>query len=225
MNSLGMEFVWIPAGKFLMGSPANEEGRYPDESQHEVRISEGYWMKKHEVTQGEWVAVTGANPSRFSKCGPLCPVEGVSWVDTQEFIRRLNSRESGRGYVYRLPTEAEWEYGARAGTPGAHYGKLDGIAWYRANRGRRTHRVGQKRPNAWGLYDMLGNVWEWTGDWYGEYPSGSATDPGGPESGSYRVNRGGGWSDDAGNVRSAIRFSAQPDALGSSLGFRLVRTE
>ena len=224
-NSLGMEFVWVPAGTFLMGSPTDEAGRYRDERQHEVRISEGYWMKKHEVTQGEWEAVMGTNPSYFSDCGPRCPVEEVSWDDTQELIRRLNSRESRSGNVYRLPTEAEWEYGARAGTPGARYGELGAVAWYRANSGYRTHPVGQKRPNAWGLHDMLGNVWEWVGDWYGEYPSGPATDPGGPGSGTGRVRRGGGWYDNARLVRSAYRFSISPGARGSTFGFRVVRTE
>ncbi len=225
VDSLGMEFVWIPAGNFLMGSPEDEEGRFPNERQHEVRISEGFWIGKYEVTQGEWEAVMGTNPSHFSDCGPRCPVEEVSWVDTQEFIRRVNSRQSGRGYFYRLPTEAEWEYGARAGTPGAHYGELDMIAWYSANSGRRTHPVGQKRPNAWGLHDMLGNVWEWTGDWYGAYPSGAVTDPGGSESGSLRVDRGGGWGGYAGSVRSASRRHRSPGFRGGFIGFRLVMTE
>ena len=222
MNSLGMEFVWIPAGNFLMGSPMREQVRYRDERPHEVRISEGYWMKKHEVTQGEWVAVMGTNPSHFSGCGPRCPVESVSWDDTQEFSRRLNSRESGRGYVYRLPTEAEWEYGARAGTTGARYGELDVIAWYGA---KKTHPVGLKRANAWGLHDMLGNVWEWVGDWYGVYPSVPVTDPGGAESGWSRVDRGGSWGNNARFVRSAARNSHPPGSRFSSIGFRLVRTE
>ena len=222
MNSLGMEFVWIPAGDFLMGSPEDEEGRSYNESQHEVRISEGFWMGKYEVTQGGWEAVMGTNPSHFSDCGPRCPAEEVSWVDTQEFIRRLNSRESGRGYVYRLPTEAEWEYGARAGTPGPRYGELDEIAWYNSDR---THPVGQKRPNAWGLHDMLGNVFEWVGDWHARYPSGLVTDPEGPESGSHRVHRGGCWFIIATNVRSAYRGGLSPGARYYHLGFRLVRTE
>ncbi len=224
-NSLGMEFVWIPAGTFLVGSPMHEEGRVFGERQHEVRISEGFWIGKYEVTQGGWVAVMGTNPSRFSNCGPRCPVERVSWDDTQEFIRRLKSRESGNGYVYRLPTEAEWEYTARAGTPGARYGELGAIAWYSANSGDRTHPVGQKRPNAWGLHDMLGNVWEWTKDWYGAYPSGTVTDPGGPESGAGRVYRGGGWYNSAGYVRSAARGLLSPGARDNIIGFRLVRTE
>ena len=147
MNALGMEFVWIPAGTFLMGSPMNEEGRDLDERQHEVRISDGFWMGKYEVTQGEWEAVMGTNPSYFSGCGPQCPVESVSWEDTQEFVRRLNSREFERGYVYRLPTEAEWEYAVRAGSDEAtpegamrmlgasNAPVLDGQAWYRGNSG------------------------------------------------------------------------------------------
>ena len=225
MNSLGMEFVWIPAGTLLMGSPEDEEGRFPDERQHEVRISEGFWIGKHEVTQGEWEAVMGTNPSHFSDCAPQCPVEEVSWDDTQEFIRKLNGWVSGRAYMYRLPTEAEWEYAARAGTTGIRHGKLDEIAWHRDNSGNGTQPVGQKRPNAWGLHDMLGNVWEWVGDWYGEYPSGPVTDPGGPESGSGRVLRGGGWNRLARYVRSASRSSSSPGYRSYGLGFRLVRTE
>ena len=258
MISLGMEFVWIPAGDFLMGSPEDEEGRDGDEGQHEVRISEGYWMKKYEVTQGEWEAVMGTNPSYFSACGPRCPVEGVSWDDTQEFIRRMNSRGAGSGSVYRLPTEGEWEYAARAGsaraTPGGdlrilgerNAPELDGQAWYGGNSGVAyrggydcsgweerqyesercgTHAVGQKRANAWGLHDMLGNVWEWTGDWYGPYPSGPVTDPGGPESGSDRVARGGSWLNVARAVRSALRYYDSPGSRLINVGFRLVRTE
>ena len=225
MNSLGMEFVWIPAGKFLMGSPEDEEGRDDDERQHEVRISEGYWMKKHEVTQGEWEVVMGENPFFFTSCGPRCPVGAVSWDDTQEFIRRLHSRESVSGYLYRLPTEAEWEYAARAGTTRARHGALDAIAWHRGNSGGGTHPVGQKRPNAWGLHDMLGNVWEWTGDWYGAYVSGPMTDPGGPESGSARVIRGGSWRFHARGVRSAARYAASPGSRFYTFGFRLARTE
>ena len=119
-NTLGAEFVWIPAGKFIMGSPADEELRQPDEVQHEVTISAGYWMGKHEVTQREWVAVMGSNPSLVWRSAPDTPVNQVSWEDVQDFIGKLNERESGRGYVYRLPTDAEWEYAAR----GHHRGAL-----------------------------------------------------------------------------------------------------
>ena len=224
-NSLGMEFMWIPAGRFMMGSPEDEEGRFADELQHEVRISEGFWMGKYEVTQGEREAVMGANPSDFKNCGPRCPVDSVSWFDVEEYIRRLNWRESGKGYRYRLPTEAEWEYAAKAGTTGGRYGELDEIAWYDDNSGGMTHPVGQKRASAWGLHDMLGNVAEWTGDWYGRYPSGLVTDPQGSSAGPGRVIRGGGWDDDARVVRSANRSGGSPGYRGGIIGFRLVRTK
>ena len=224
-NSLGMEFVKVSAGSFVMGSPQDEEGHGSDERQHEVRISQGFWIGKYEVTQGEWEAVMGTNPSQFTECGPQCPVEEVAWYDVQEFIGRLNERESGSGYVYRLPTEAEWEYAARAGTTGVRYGELDEVAWYSGNSDRKTHPVGEKRANAWGLHDMLGNVYEWTADWYGEYPSGAVTDPQGPDAGSYRVLRGGGWFSFARSVRSANRFHYSPGSRSNRVGFRLVRTE
>ena len=129
----------------------------------------------------------GSNPSHFDECGRSCPVELVTWEDAQEFIGRLNGRSGGNRY--RLPTEAEWEYAARAGTTGDRYGNLDAIAWYRDNSRYRTHPVGQKAPNAWGLHDMLGNVEEWVEDRYGDYPGGAVTDPRGPGSGLYQVYR------------------------------------
>ena len=225
-NTVGMEFVRIEAGSFEMGSPAGEAGRYQDEGPvHAVRISRGFWLGKYEVTQGEWEAVMGTNPSGLKECGARCPVENVSWDDTQEFIRRLNELASGRGYEYRLPTEAEWEYAARAGTRGARYGEVGEVAWYGANSGGRTQPVGQKRGNAWGLHDMLGNVYEWVGDWYGEYPSGAVTDPRGPGTGSTRVRRGGGWYNHARGVRSANRSYGSPGDRDGNLGFRLARTE
>ena len=224
-SPLGMEFVGVSAGSFVMGSPEDEAWRESDEVQHEVRISRGFWMGRYEVTQGEWEAVMGANPSWFDECGARCAVEGVSWDDVQEFIRRLNERESGSGYEYRLPTEAEWEYAARAGTTGARHGELDEIAWYSGNSGGTTHPVGQKGANAWGLHDMLGNVWEWTADWYGRYPSGAVTDPQGPDTGSYRVRRGGSWGSSARYVRSARRNASSPGYRHRNIGFRLVRTE
>ena len=224
-NSLGMEFMWIPAGRFLMGSPEDEEGRDVIEDQHEVRISEGFWMGKYEVTQGEWEAVLGANPSYFKDCGSRCPVDSVSWFDTEEFMQRLNGRESGKGYRYRLPTEAEWEYAARAGTTRARYGELGEIAWYDENSGDRTHPVGQKQANAWDLHDMLGNVSEWTGDWGAMYPSGSVTDPQSPSTGWGRVYRGGSSSHGARDVRSAARIGGWPGRRAYHIGFRLVRTK
>ena len=227
-NALGAEFVWIPAGKFVRGSPADEALRAPDEVQHEVTISAGYWMGKHEVTQREWVALMGSNPSApdlpYDGCVPECPVARVSWVDVQGFIRKLNERESGRGYVYRLPTEAEWEYAARAGTTGARYGPLDAIGWHSVNSGSHAHPVGEKQPNAWDLHDMHGNVAEWTGDWYGPYPSGPVTDPAGPSTGTRRVVRGSTFGGGELGARAALRAPWAPGSPSLVIGFRLVRT-
>ena len=221
-NSIGMEFMQIPAGSFVMGSPSHEEGRSSRERQHEVRIVQGFWMGKYEVTQSEWKVVMGSNPSGFADCGPRCPVEQVSWEDAQEFIRKLNGRESGRGYRYRLPTEAEWEYAARAGSTGTRYGELGEVAWYDDNSGRRTHPVGMKQANALGLHDMLGSVWEWMSDWYRSYDE--SEDEFG-SSGSSRVIRGGSWFSIARHVRSANRLNISPGARYTIIGFRLVRTE
>ena len=148
-------------------------------------------------------------------------MEKISWEDVQEFIGKLNARSGGR--PYRLPTEAEWEYAARAGTTEERYGDLDEIAWYDSNSGGTTHRVGEKAPNAWGLHDMLGNVWEWVQDWYGSYPGGSVTDPTGPGSGSFRVRRGGSWGLHARTCRSADRSRNSPGDRFYDLGFRLLR--
>ena len=189
-----------------------------------VRISRGFWLGKHEVTQSEWRGVMGSNPSYFSECGLDCPVEMVSWEDAQEFIRRLNAMD-GAG-TYRLPTEAEWEYAARAGTTGDRYGNLDAIAWCGGNSGGRTHPVGQKAPNAWGLYDMLGNVFELlVEDWLGDYPGGTVTDPRGPASDLRSGKRGGSWWRFASHCRSSGRGGTPKDFRDSNVGFRLLRTE
>ena len=219
----GMEFVWVPAGEFLMGSESAEA--FDDESPvREVRISAGYWLGKHEVTQGEWEAVMGSNPSRFQNCGRDCPVEGVSWEDVQAFIGRLNGGSGGNRY--RLPSEAEWEYAARAGASGDRYGAdMEAIGWHSGNSGGSPRRVGRKAPNAWGLHDMLGNVWEWVEDWYGDYAGGYVTDPRGPATGSSRVGRGGSWYGNARHCRSSNRGNAPPGLRGNDLGFRLLRTE
>jgi formylglycine-generating enzyme required for sulfatase activity len=232
---LGATFALISRGKFMMGSSSNEQGRYEDETQHEVTISRSYYMQTMEVTQGQWRKVMGMNPSHFSNCGDECPVEQVSWHDVQEFIRKLNQQEGTA--KYRLPTEAEWEYSARAGTTTrfswgnsddcsrANYGNSTLSSECEAKNPGRTARVGSYAPNGWGLYDMLGNVWEWVQDWKGDYPSGSVTDPVGPSSGSYRVFRGGSWGYVARSCRSASRSDGNPGYRDVRLGFRLAKTQ
>ncbi len=215
-DSIGMEFVKIPAGSFMMGSDRKDN----EKPIHKVTVNYEFYMGKYEVTQEQYESVAGSNPSSFKNC-PKCPVENVSWDDTQEFIRKLNAKNDG--YKYRLPTEAEWEYAARAGTTGDFYGNPDSIAWYGDNSGGKIHPVGQKQANAFGLYDMSGNVWEWCQDWFGEYPSGTVTNPTGATSGSFRVVRGGSWDDTAGYLRSAFRNLYAPSKRSSFLGFRVVR--
>ena len=215
-----MRMVLIPAGTFTMGTNATDQDWLKDSRPvHEVTISHDFWLGKYDVTQAQWVAVMGRNPSYFK--GDDLPVETVSWTDAQGFIGTVNGATNGG---FRLPTESEWEYACRAGTTGETYGNLDGIAWYDGNSGKTTHPVGQKQPNAFGLYDMNGNVWQWCQDWYGDYPSGSVTDPQGASSGSFRVIRGGSWINTAPNVRSANRRRDDPGIRYSDLGFRLLRT-
>jgi formylglycine-generating enzyme required for sulfatase activity len=219
----GTECVWCPPGQFMMGSPTSEKGRYADEVRHEVVLTRGFFLAETECTQGQWEAVMGGNPSDFK--GTQRPVETVSWEEAVEYCRKLTAKQHAEGILadgweWRLPTEAEWEYAARAGTIGARYGKLETIAWYQKNLESQTHPVSQKTANAWGLYDMIGNVWEWCSDWYGEYPTGSVTDPTGPSSGSGRVFRGGGWNVGAGDARSAVRYGRGPGFRSLFLGFR-----
>jgi formylglycine-generating enzyme required for sulfatase activity len=215
---------WIPAGRYTMGSFGVEEGRYSNEQQHEVVLTRGFFLAETECTQAQWRPVMGNNPALVK--GSDRPVEQVSWGEAVEYCRKLTTKQRTggilpEGWEWRLPTEAEWEYAARAGTSGARHGELDAIAWYNGNSGRQTHPVRQKAANGWGLHDMMGNVWEWCSDWYGEgYPTRSVTDPTGPGSGSNRVNRGGSWFNDAEFVRSGSRLRSDPDDRVSRLGFR-----
>ena len=252
-NRFGMEFVWIPPGEFLMGSPEDEPGRWEGEKQHRVRLTKGFYMQTTPVTQVQYEAVTGKNPSYFKHAGPDCPVENVSWENAKAFAKKLSETT---GHDYRLPTEAQWEYACRAGTTTALYSgpieilgehnapALDPIAWYGGNSGvdyegaydssdwnekqyehkkAGVHPVGQKQPNPWGMYDMIGNVWEWCEDWFGDYLSENAVDPLGPFYGSGRVVRGGSWIDLAGDCRSAIRLRRGPGYRLRIISFRLVR--
>lgn len=220
-----MEFVRLEAGEFRMGSANGETDERPV---HTVRISRPFYLGKYEVTQAQWQAVMGKNPSYFTG-DDTRPVEQVSWEDVQQFIGKLNAKEGVA--LYRLPTEAEWEYAARAGTTTAYsFGEdpkqLPDYAWYDRNLVGTTHPVGQRQPNPWGLYDLYGNVWEWVQDWYGDYAAATVTDPPGPSSGSARVVRGGSgsWGSDARDCRSATRGGLAPGYRGSYLGFRLLRT-
>jgi formylglycine-generating enzyme required for sulfatase activity len=230
-NDVKLELVLIPAGKFMMGSPPDEKGRDEGETQHEVTLTKPFYLGKYEVTQEQYQHVMGTNP-RMSKGrngrfkGRDLPVERVLWDEAQEFCKKASEK------TVRLPTEAEWEYACRAGTKTTYYtgdaeADLDRAAWYYKNSdknsGYRTHPVGQKVPNAWGLYDMLGNAYEWCADWYDDYGAGAATDPQGPKQGQYRVLRGGSWHHNPGDCRSATRVRLLwSDRLGTlGLGFRV----
>ncbi len=215
--STGMAFVRVEAGTFVMGSPADEAGREASETQHTVTITRAFWMASHEVTQAEWLSVMGANPSHF-RGDTRRPVENVTWHDVQEFLRRLSARNAPSRY--RLPTEAEWEYACRAGTTTAYAagetltpadaniaGAIeDSIAGLGSTRG-----VGAFAPNAWGLHDMSGNVWEWTAD--------DAPAPGD----GFKIIRGGSWYYEADSARCALRYTHRPQDRGFSLGFRVIR--
>jgi formylglycine-generating enzyme required for sulfatase activity len=216
--------VWIPAGTFEMGS---NDGDSDEKPVHAVTL-DGFWIGKYEVTQRQYEAMMGNNPSHFK--GPDRPVEQVSWNDAMEFCRKLSQ---ATGKTYTLPTEAQWEYACRAGSKSNwdEENRLGDYAWYERNSGNKTHDVGGKSPNQWGLYDMHGNVWEWCADWFEGiyYASSPPRNPTGPASGKYRVFRGGGWCGTAYNCRSASRLSGSlldvPDAWFVSVGVRLLRTQ
>lgn len=241
-NDIGMEFVYITEGSFMMGSPDNHsEARSHEKPQHAVAISKPFYIGKYEVTQQHWQEVMGYNPYDLPRSNPYYLIPGmanrlnnpsnpatVSWLDANEFIKRLNEREGVERY--RLPTEAEWEYVARAGTEtdysfGDDSRELSRYAWHGESFGSgSSHPVGQKLPNGWGLYDMHGNVWEWVNDWYADdyYSRSPDKDPLGPEQGEERVVRGGSWHNTATSWRSAFRRSYEPDYRGISIGFRVV---
>ena len=230
-NSIGMKLLLIPPGEFLMGSPESEEWRRVAEGpQHRVRITKPFYLGVFEVTQSQWESVMGSNPSNGIRDADS-PVENVSWEYCQEFIRRLNERSEEQGEVYRLPTEAEWEYACRAGSTTRYYfgddaSMLGNYSWHLGTSGGRTHPVGGKKPNSWGLYDMHGNVWEWCSDWYGEnyYANSPVDDPQGPATGSARVERGGDWCSGARQCRSSYRGGYDPAYTYGLQGFRLSRT-
>ncbi len=224
-RTVGLELLPIPAGVFLMGSPPiGENGPGAVGPLTVVTLTKPFWLGKTEVTQAQWHALGMRNRSSYK--GADRPVENVSWEDAMEFCRKLTARERAAGRLdgdleYTLPTEAQWEYACRAGTTAEFAGELDAMAWYGGNAKRETQAVAMKQSNTWGLHDMHGNVWEWRRDWYTGYPGGNVSDPGGPNSGSGRVGRGGGLWGDAAYCRSAYRCWFSPGLRGDDLGFRL----
>ena len=216
-----MEMIYVAPGSFMMGSPESEVGRYDEEKQHYVTLTKGFWLGKYEVAQRQWKSVMGNNPSHFK--GDDLPVERVTWNDCLEFARKVNASLNCGA---RLPTEAEWEYACRAGATGPYAGDgLDSMGWYKGNGRGRTHPIGQKRPNLWGFYDMQGNVWEWCNDWYGDYLSGSETDPQGATSDAHRVSRGGSIYSPSRRCRPATRDNESPGFRHWGRGFRLCCSE
>lgn len=214
-ESLQMEFVWIEPGTFEMGNRAGS----PDEKPaHQVSLTKGFFIQSTEVTQNQWQMVMESNPSLFK--GDTLPVEQVSWHDVEKFIQRLNSRTD---HVFRLPTEAEWEFVAKTGGHVEFSQSLDEIAWYKDNSSESTHAVGTKKPNLLGVFDMQGNVWEWCEDYFGDYKSSRENDPIGPNSGLYKVVRGGSWESVAWGCRPTVRGSTTPYSVSSGIGFRLVK--
>jgi formylglycine-generating enzyme required for sulfatase activity len=226
-GGMQLEMVLIPTGRFLMGAPDSDKDTEADENPiHRVWITKPFYLGKYEVTQEQWEAVTGDNPSYFK--GSRRPVEMVSWKDCQQFLNKLNRQPGHRAGKFRLPTEAEWEYACRARTTTRFYfgddeRELGQYAWYDKNSRSQTHPVGGKIPNAWGLYDMHGNVIEWCADWYcDEYYTHSPTDnPLGPVKGENYVLRGGSWGFPSAYCRSASRNSHELEARRYYLGLRL----
>ena len=221
-DGICIEMVKVEGGTFMMG--ATSEMKNPNSNEkpvHQVTLTNDYYMGKYEVTQALWQAVMGSNPSEYK--GDNLPVETVSWNDCQKFISKLNSLT---GRMFRLPTEAEWEYAARGGKESRGYqysgsSNISDVAWYDENSGSKTHPVGTKQANELGIYDMTGNVWEWCSDWYSSYSSSSQTNPTGSDSGSARVSRGGGWNCNASYCRLSVRFYYTPDFRLDILGLRL----
>lgn len=234
----GIEMVWCPPGRFEMGSFAGtsvgipvkglylrvnfegERGRGLRETPHDVALSHGFWLAKTETTQRQWEDMVGNNPS--SSKAPELPVERVSWDDAREWLAEMNRRHPlPEGWVWELPTEAQWEYACRAGAGRAYSGGgLDEAGWHKGNSGGAANPVATKKANRWGLHDMHGNVWEWCRDWYDAYPSAATNDPTGPATGTERVHRGGGWSNEAVHCRSAYRNKDAPGTLLPNVGFR-----
>ena len=222
LDSIQNNMVWVTGGRFVMGSNASEADERPA---YEV-VVDGYAISKYPVTQRQWVIIMKSNPSEFKGCDQ-CPIDKVSWDDAQQFIETLNALT---GKKYSLPTEAEWEYAAKGGLQQKQFrysgsDNVDEAGWYAGNSGRHPHPVGEKKPNAIGLYDMCGNVWEWCLDWYNKnyYEQNESNNPMGPSSGSGRVRRGGSWFTQAASCKTTTRNSVKQDYKDDLGGFRLVQ--
>ena len=219
---------WIPPGRFSMGSSLFESDRESDEVLHRVTLTDGFFFSETPCTQAQWSLLMPHNPSKFR--GANLPVEQVSWEDAREFARKLTEFHHQQGLIsagwsWDLPTEAQWEYACRVRKSGEFHGPIDSVAWYQLNSQKRTHPVGTRQPNDWGLQDMHGNVAKWCLDWYGQYPFEAVNHPVGPPFGTFRVYRGGGWSDAARCCRSAYRGRSVPDFRSSNIGFSLVLSD
>jgi formylglycine-generating enzyme required for sulfatase activity len=234
VNSIGMKFVWIPPGSFMMGSPKGEKERIFKETQHKVTLTKGFYIGVYTVTQEQWQEVMGNNPSKF-KGEKNLPVDSVNWNDCQEFIKKLPEKDKDKK-AYRLPTEAEWEYACRAGTTTPFYfgeaisteqANYDGNVYASGKKGvnrGKTTPVGSFPGNGWGLHDTHGNVWQWCQDWHGDYPNKDVTDPQGPENGGSRIVRGGSYFNGPAVCRSASRVGVGPGFRSSdyfNFGFRV----
>ena len=209
----GLTYVWIPPGTFQMGcSPSDTECAPDEKPSRQIAIAKGFWIGQTPVTQEAYQRVTGKSPGYFK--GAKFPADSMTWDEAQTYCQATG---------VRLPTEAEWEYAARAGSTSGRYGELDQIAWYGVNSADKTHEVMQKAPNAWKLYDMLGNVWEWTADWYTAHPDATSSDPHGPVTGKIRVLRGGSWGNGPAFVRLSVRSGNEPENRSNVVGFRCSR--
>jgi len=224
---LTLELIWVPPGAFMMGSPTGEPDRNKAEGpQTRVTLTKGFWLGKTEITQAQYQAVMGSNPSTFTAAGRSAPVERVSWLDAMRFCQKLTEREAAagrlpQGHQFTLPTEAQWEYVHRAGSTAAYPGEPDATSWHKSNSGETTHPAGLKRANPWGFHDLAGNVLEWCLDWYGDYPGGAVADPTGPPRGHYRMARGGSWRTDARLGRAAARSGGSEGRVDYTIGFRV----
>jgi len=218
-NNVKVSMIWVEPGSFVMGSPEDEQERNIDrEAQHKVTITKGFWLAETEFTQEQWGKVMGSNPSK--NIGLDYPVEQVSFIDIQAFLRKINGSEG----LFRLPTEAEWEFACRAGTSGPYAGDREEMTWHKSNSDVKSHPVAQKKPNDWGFYDMHGNILEKCSDWFQEDNTGESIDPKGPPSGEKIVERGGQFTGRVRHTRAADRQSNLPENSDFYVGFRLARS-